>query len=50
MKELKKAMQDLGFRSGTVVKAAAMDVGRALVSVNGEAFGVWDFEKRTFVD
>jgi hypothetical protein len=50
MKELKKAMQNFGFRSGTVVKVTAMDVGRALVSVNGDTFGIWDFEKETFVD
>lgn len=50
MNELKKAMQELGFRAGTVVTVRAASVGRLLVSVNGEAFGVWDSDKNTFVD
>jgi hypothetical protein len=50
MNELKKAMQELGFRTGTVVTMRAASVGRLLVSVNGEDFGVWDSDKNTFVD
>lgn len=50
MEELKKAMQNFGFRAGTVVTVRTADFGRMLVSVNGETFGVWDAEKKTFVD
>jgi hypothetical protein len=50
MNELKKAMQELGFRVGTVVTVRAASIGRLLVSVNGEDFGVWDSGKNTFVD
>jgi hypothetical protein len=50
MNELKKAMQELGFRAGTAVTVRAASVDRLLVSVNGEPFGVWDSDKNTFVD
>lgn len=50
MEEIKNAIQALGFRSGTVVSVRAMRSGRALVSINGQSFGVWDAHKKTFVD
>lgn len=50
MEEIKKAIQAFGFRSGTVVTVRAMQSGRALVSINGDLFGVWDARKKTFVD
>lgn len=50
MEEIKKAIQALGFRAGTVVSVSAMRSGRALVSINGDPFGVWDNRKKTFVD
>ena len=50
MEEIKKAIQALGFRAGTVVSVKAMRSGRSLVSINGQSFGVWDAHKKTFVD
>lgn len=50
MEEIKNAIQALGFRAGTVVSVSAMRSGRALVSINGDPFGVWDALKKTFVD
>ena len=50
MEEIKKAIQELGFRAGTVVSVRAMRSGRALVSINGDLFGIWDAHKKTFVD
>ena len=50
MEEIKKAIQAFGFRSGTVVSVSAMRSGVALVSINGQSFGVWDAHKKTFVD
>lgn len=50
MEEIKKAIQALGFRAGTVVSVRAMRSDRVLVSVNGQPFGVWDACKKTFVD
>ena len=50
MEEIKKAIQALGFRAGTVVSVRAMRSGRSLVSINGDPFGVWDAFKKTFVD
>ena len=50
MEEIKNAIRALGFRSGTVVSVRAMQSGRALVSINGQPFGVWDTHKKTFVD
>lgn len=50
MEEIKNAILALGFRSGTVVSVRAMRFGRALVSINGDLFGVWDAIKKTFVD
>ena len=50
MEEIKNAIQALEFRAGTVVSVWAMRSGRALVSINGDPFGVWDALKKTFVD
>ena len=50
MEEIKNAILAFGFRSGTVVSVSAMQAGRALVSINGDPFGVWDALKKTFVD
>lgn len=50
MEEIKNAILAFGFRSGTVVSVSAMQSGRALVSINGDPFGVWDALKKTFVD
>lgn len=50
MEEIKKAIQALGFRSGTVVSVRAMQAGRMMVSINGQPFGIWDAHKKTFVD
>ena len=50
MEEIKKAIRALGFRAGTVVSVRAMRSGRALVSINGDLFGIWDAHKETFVD
>lgn len=50
MEEIKNAILALGFRAGTVVSVRAMQSGRALVSINGQPFGVWDAHKKTFVD
>lgn len=50
MEEIKNAIQAIGFRSGTVVTVREMRSGMALVSINGDPFGVWDAHKKTFVD
>lgn len=50
MEEIKKAILAFGFRAGTVVSVRAMRSGRALVSINGDLFGIWDAHKKTFVD
>ena len=50
MEEIKNAIQALGFRTGTIVSVRALRSGRALVSINGDPFGVWDAIKKTFVD
>lgn len=50
MEEIKKAIQALGFRSGTVVSVRAMQADRMMVSINGQPFGIWDARKKTFVD
>ena len=50
MEEIKRAIQALGFRAGTVVSVGPMRSGRATVSINGDLFGVWDAHKKTFVD
>lgn len=50
MNEFKKAMREFGFRSGTVVTISEVRFSRALVCVNGDTFGIWDFDKKTFVD
>lgn len=50
MEEIKKAIQALGFRSGTVVSVREIQADRMIVSINGQSFGVWDAHKKTFVD
>lgn len=50
MEEIKKAIQALGFRAGTVVSVRAMQADRMAVSINGQSFGIWDAHKKTFVD
>lgn len=50
MNEIKKAMQEFGFCSGTVITVSKIRFSRAAILVNGEAFGIWDFAKNTFVD
>lgn len=50
MEEIKKAIQALGFRAGTVVSVNAIQADRMAVSINGQSFGVWDAHKKTFVD
>lgn len=50
MEEIKKAIQALGFRAGTVVSVRAMQADRMMVSINGDLFGIWDARKKTFVD
>lgn len=50
MEEIKKAIQALGFRSGTVVAVREIQTDRMMVSINGDLFGVWDAHKKTFVD
>lgn len=50
MSEIKKALRKLGFRSGSVVSVSRTCFSRVTVFVNGEAFGIWDFCRNTFVD
>ena len=50
MEEIKKAIQELGFRAGTVVSVREIQADRMMVSINGQPFGIWDAHKKTFVD
>ncbi len=51
--ELGKALEALGYRKSgesLEVRAVFFAQGRAKVSMDGEYFGIYDFDRRTFVD
>ena len=45
--ELKSALINLGVKNGASVR---LNGDKAIVTVNGEYFGLWDITKETFVD
>ena len=48
MKEIEQALKALGVKGK--IKVFILSTGRAMVYVNGEYFGIWDNERKTFVD
>lgn len=50
MSELKKALSALGFKSGSRVQVYGRVNSRVWVIVNGKAIGIYDIERKTFVD
>lgn len=47
--EIRTALEKLGV-SGQIDLRPIADLNRIEVSLNGEYFGVWDRERKTFVD
>ena len=53
MTEVMKALADLGYDTTekvVTIRPVGGNWDRARVSLNGEAFGIYDFAKHTFVD
>lgn len=50
MTAIKTALQELGYKAGTEFTLSTIRQSRVIVYVENEPFGIWDFEKRTFVD
>lgn len=50
MAEIKRALKSLGYREGASVRVYGRMDGRMFVIVNGVLIGVYDMEKKTFVD
>lgn len=48
MKEIMKALRELGVNG--IVKSKWISKDRFAVYVDGEYFGIWDTERKTFVD
>ena len=48
MKEIMKALKELGV-IGTVT-TKEISTGRTSIYINGEYFGIWDTDRKTFVD
>lgn len=48
MKEIMKALRELGV--GGIVTTKDIDFDRFAVYVDGEYFGIWDTNRKTFVD
>lgn len=50
MNAIRNALIELGYKVNTAITISAVLLSRAVVYIAGEPFGIWDFEKRTFVD
>lgn len=48
--EIKEAMKELGYRDGTRVEIKSAGFDRYELYVDGKTFGIWDSQKKTFVD
>lgn len=48
MGEIIKALKDLGVTGAVTIKQISFN--RFAIYVDGEYFGIWDIERRTFVD
>lgn len=48
MKEIMKALRELG--AGGIVTTKEISTGRISVYVDGDYFGIWDTDRKTFVD
>lgn len=48
--EIKEAMKKSGYRDGTRVEVESAGIDRYELYVAGKTIGIWDSQKKTFVD
>lgn len=50
IKEIRKVMQQLGYTRTDLLKVNMLDDARAIVIYAGHIFGIYDFNRHTFID